>query len=263
MLILREVLRWQAAEVAELLDTTRRVGQQRAAAGPGHPRRAATLDAERPSRELDDGDERELLARYVDAFERYDIDRARGAAARGRHHLHAAVRLWLRGHDDMRGWYLGHGIGCKGSRLLPLEANGSPAFAQYKPATRRVGSCRGRSRCSRLRDGRIAHIHHFLDTRLFARFGQPAELAAQALEGGVQAGVAEQTGQRGRHPLHGDVRAQAPCLQHDPQDDVDEGQVGAAAGDVEHDERPVHRSSRRRGHAVARQTARPRATHRR
>ena len=119
--------------------------------------------------------ERELVARYVEAFERYDIE-----ALVGLLHDDASISMppfamWLRGTDDLRGWYLGYGIGCKGSRLLPLEVSGSPGFAQYKP------SPDGRLlpwsiQVLELRDGRVDHIHHFLDTRLFARFGVPPEL---------------------------------------------------------------------------------------
>ena len=71
VLILREVLRWQADEVAELLDTTVAVGQQRAAAGPGHARRGRRRSPTPPP--TVDAEQEALLARYVDAFERYDI----------------------------------------------------------------------------------------------------------------------------------------------------------------------------------------------
>ena len=88
-LILCEVLRWQVAEVAELLDTTRGGRQQRPAAGPSHPPRPAGRGAHP---EALDGADAELLERYVDAFERYDIERTRRPVARGRRAVDAAVR---------------------------------------------------------------------------------------------------------------------------------------------------------------------------
>jgi RNA polymerase sigma-70 factor (ECF subfamily) len=83
--------------------------------------------------------------------------------------------MWLKGVDELRGWYLGYGIGCKGSRMVPVAANGMPAFAQY-----RVNPAGGYAAWSlqvlEISDGRIAHIHHFLDTKLFTRFGLPLTL---------------------------------------------------------------------------------------
>jgi RNA polymerase sigma-70 factor (ECF subfamily) len=71
---------------------------------------------------------------------------------------------------------LGQGIGCKGSRLLPTVANGSPAFGQYRP---RVGG--GHEAWAlqvlELRDGKIVALNSFLDTRaLFPLFGLPLTL---------------------------------------------------------------------------------------
>jgi RNA polymerase sigma-70 factor, ECF subfamily len=174
VLILREVLCWPAADVAELLDTTV------ASVNSALQRARATL-AERSvepgagTEELGDA-ERDLLTRYVQAFERYDIDTLVGLLHEDASISMPPFRMWLQGRDDLRGWYLGYGIGCKGSRLLPLDVNGSPAFAQYKPS----GSGGGREPWSiqvlEFRGGRVAHIHHFLDTRLFERFGLPARL---------------------------------------------------------------------------------------
>ncbi len=176
VLILREVLCWQASEVAELLDTSVasvNSALQRARATLG----ASNLtDVDRPVdlTDLDDGDQA-LLARYVAAFEAYDI-----AALVSLLHEDASISMppiptWLKGLDDLRDWYLGYGIGCKGSRLIPLTANGSPAFGQY-----RVSPHGGHEPWSiqviEITDGRISHIHHFLDTALFARFGLPARL---------------------------------------------------------------------------------------
>ena len=175
VLILREVLCWPAADVAELLDTTVasvNSALQRARATLG----SADTEAAGGSSQQLDAAGRELLARYVQAFERYDID----ALVELLHHDASIsmppIAMWLRGVDELRGWYLGYGIGCKGSRLLPIELNGSPGFAQYKPSPSGIGHEPWSLQVLELRAGRVAHVHHFLDTRLFERFGLPARL---------------------------------------------------------------------------------------
>jgi RNA polymerase sigma-70 factor, ECF subfamily len=174
VLILREVLCWSAADVAELLGTTV------ASVNSALQRARATL-AERNvepggrHEELDDA-ARDLLARYVRAFERYDIDTLVGLLHEDASFSMPPYAMWLRGPEDVRGWYLGYGIGCKGSRLLPLEVSGSPAFAQYKPSGpggRLEPWC---IQVLEIRDGRLGHIHHFVNGRLFERFGLPAHL---------------------------------------------------------------------------------------
>ena len=174
VLILREVLCWPAADVAELLGTT--VASVNSALQRARATLAAsdTEAAGGSSGELEPA-ERDLLTRYVQAFERYDIDQLVGLLHEDGSISMPPIVMWMRGREDLRGWYLGYGIGCKGSRLLPVELNGSPAFAQYKP--RDGGALLPWSlQVLELRDGRIAHVHHFLDTRLFERFGLPAQL---------------------------------------------------------------------------------------
>ena len=110
----------------------------------------------------------ELLDRYVVAFERYDVD----ALVRLLHDdatlSMPPYRLWLRGPDAVRTWMLGRGIKCRGSRLVPTWASGSPAFGQYRttgPWALIVLELRG---------DRIAGLNYFLDTEtLFPRFGLP------------------------------------------------------------------------------------------
>jgi RNA polymerase sigma-70 factor (ECF subfamily) len=80
--------------------------------------------------------------------------------------------LWLRGPEEIRAWFLGTGIGCRGSRLLPLTANGAPAFAQYRP-----GGVPWAVQVIDISDGRITGLNAFLDTdRLFPLFGLPGRL---------------------------------------------------------------------------------------
>jgi RNA polymerase sigma-70 factor (ECF subfamily) len=176
VLILREVLCWQASEVAELLDTT--VVSVNSALQRARTTMAATDRAARPSSPALDQTERDLLIRYVDAFERYDIDMLVSLL-----HEEASIsmppfEMWMQGREELRTWYLGYGIGCRGSRLVPTVANGSPAFGQYRL------SSDGRRRepwslqVLEFTGGEVTHIHHFLDTSLFARFGLPPHLDA-------------------------------------------------------------------------------------
>jgi RNA polymerase sigma-70 factor, ECF subfamily len=174
VLILREVLAWKAAEVAELLDTTV------ASVNSALQRARATLDAIDVSKTdpLDptDDHQRTLLRRYVDAFERYDMDALTSLLHEDASWSMPPYEMWLQTHDDVRAWCLGPGIGCLDSRLIPVEANGSPAFGQYKPGPE--GSLDPWSlQVLEIRDEAIAGISFFLDTeRLFPLFGLPPRL---------------------------------------------------------------------------------------
>jgi RNA polymerase sigma-70 factor (ECF subfamily) len=134
VLILCEVLRWKAAEVAELLETSV------ASVNSALQRARATLDASGLTATDEPGEDRaadqELLARYVQAFESYDMDALTSLIHEDATQSMPPYELWLRGRDEIFGWWLGRGIACKGSRVIPVasSANGSPAFAQYKPS---------------------------------------------------------------------------------------------------------------------------------
>ena len=176
VLILREVLRWKASEVAELLDTSV------ASVNSALQRARATLESVRiedaETLQPDDDDQRELLARYVDAFERYDMESLTSLLREDATWSMPPYEMWLQTHDDIVSWCLGPGVGCRGSRLIAVEANGMPAFGQYKP-----GADGGLEPWSlqvlEIADGRIVGISFFLDTeRLFPMFGLPPSLDA-------------------------------------------------------------------------------------
>ena len=174
VLILHEVLRWKASEVAQLLETSV------ASVNSALQRARATLaaaDVEALS-EPDDEDQRALLERYVDAFERYDMDSLTSLLQQDATWNMPPYELWLQTHDDIRRWCLGPGIGCRDSRLIPTTANGSPAFGQYKPALD-GGHEPWALQVLEISGGRIAGITFFLDTAsLFPLFGLPARLEA-------------------------------------------------------------------------------------
>ena len=173
VLILCEVLKWHATEVAELLETSV------ASVNSALQRARATLSASDLSPaagELDESD-RALLARYVEAFERYDIEALTSLIREDAIQSMPPFDLWLAGRDDIFTWWLGPGIGCKGSRVVPTRsANGSPAFGQYKPRAE-GGYEPWALQVVELSAGKIAELTFFLDTAtLFPLFGLPLEL---------------------------------------------------------------------------------------
>jgi RNA polymerase sigma-70 factor, ECF subfamily len=176
VLILREVLRWKATEVAELLDTSV------AAVNSSLQRARATIEASELSatdgpEPMDDA-QRALLERYVDAFERYDIESLTALLHEDATQSMPPFDLWLRGRDDIFRWWLGPGIGCSGSRMIPtVAANGSPAFGQYKPNEAGTGHEPWALQVVEISNGRIVELTFFLDTaRLFPLFGLPLTL---------------------------------------------------------------------------------------
>ena len=175
VLILREVLRWKASEVAELLETSVpsvNSALQRARATLA----SADLETGEARRPMDE-EQRALLARYVDAFERYDMDSLTSLLREDASWSMPPYELWLQTHDDVRRWCLGPGIGCRGSRLVPVEANGMPAYGQYKPSDREGILEPWSLQVVEVSGDRIAGITFFLDTqRLFPMFSLPPQL---------------------------------------------------------------------------------------
>jgi RNA polymerase sigma-70 factor, ECF subfamily len=173
VLILREVLAWQASEVAELLDTSV------ASVNSALQRARATLsehESLETSRMSSLGEpERELLSRYVAAFEAYDIDALVKLLHDDAGFSMPPFEMWIHGVVDIHSFYLGHGIGCKDSRLIPVVANDMPAYGAYKldsDGVRRPWAIQ----VLEITDGRVSHLHHFIGPKLFERFGLPPEL---------------------------------------------------------------------------------------
>jgi len=177
VLILREVLRWKATEVAELLDTTV-VSVNSALQRARTTLSESDLTSSDPM-QPDDEEQRKLLARYVDAFERYDLDSLTSLLHEDATLSMPPYALWLRGHIDIRAWMVGEGIGCRGSRLIPTQANGSPAFGQYRPSESGDGHDPWALQVIEVSGGRVVGINSFLDTAsLFPLFGLPSHLEA-------------------------------------------------------------------------------------
>jgi RNA polymerase sigma-70 factor (ECF subfamily) len=174
VLILREVLQWRAAEVAQLLDTSV------ASVNSALQRARATLAEVRPPAGGPGLDPAEavLLGRYLDAFERYDMDALVTVLAEDATLSMPPYDMWLTGHHHIRAWMTGPGHGCAGSRLVPVAANGGAGFAQYRP---HGGSDGGHGAWAlqviETSGGRITGITSFLDVEhLFPLFGLPLRL---------------------------------------------------------------------------------------
>jgi RNA polymerase sigma-70 factor (ECF subfamily) len=173
-LILCEVLRWPAAEVADLLDTSV------ASVNSALQRARATLATVQQGAPLDptaDPAQAALLARYVDAFERYDMT---AMAALLRDDVILSMPpwdVWLRGPSDVIGWFTGQGIVCEHGRLLPLQVNGTAGFGNYhfvRPGLWEPWAIQ----VIEVADGRIVGHHNFLSPDRFAEFGLPPRLEA-------------------------------------------------------------------------------------
>jgi RNA polymerase sigma-70 factor, ECF subfamily len=180
VLVLCEVLKWQASEVAELLGTSV------AAVNSALQRARTTLSGlgsgsggvVGASSAPQDAKQQELLARYVDAFERYDIEALVCLLREDAIQSMPPYAMWFQGPKDIAAFMLGPGIGCRGSVLLPTAASGCPAFGHYK-----VDPAGGHSPWAlmllELSGDRVAGIHSFLEPeRLFPIFGLPAHLPA-------------------------------------------------------------------------------------
>ncbi|WP_129841725.1 sigma-70 family RNA polymerase sigma factor [Streptomyces sp. RFCAC02] len=186
VLLLREVLGWRAAEVAELLGTT--VASVNSALQRARATLAGTGLTETGQDGADDGgaltaEQKGLLARYLDAFERYDLDSLTALLREDATLSMPPYDLWFRGPEDIRGWMAGPGIACAGSRLIPTRANGLPAFGHYR-ADPAGGHTAWALQVIEVSGDRITGINSFLDTaRLFPLFDLPHHLPPGRTDG--------------------------------------------------------------------------------
>jgi RNA polymerase sigma-70 factor (ECF subfamily) len=181
VLILRDVLAWRAAEVADLLDTTS------AAVNSALQRARAQLSLVAPAEdgltEPTDPDQRALLDRYAAAFENADIAALTGLLTDDAIWEMPPIPTWYAGRETV-GRFLATRIGTAGDyRMVPVSVNGQPAFGSYardhdggyRPHALQVLSVTGRG---------VARIVAFLDADLFAPCGLPPALNAGGSTGG-------------------------------------------------------------------------------
>jgi RNA polymerase sigma-70 factor, ECF subfamily len=169
VLILCEVLGWQAAEAAELLDSSV------ASVNSALQRARATLATARTDEPLDaalDPEHRALLDRYVAAFERYDIDELVSLLRDDVVLSMPPFDMWLQGAQDIGHWFGNQGIGCRGGRLVPVWVNGTAGFGNYRLTSPGRWDPFG-LQVIEVAGGRIVGHHNFLYPELFVRVGLP------------------------------------------------------------------------------------------
>lgn len=172
VLLLTQVLNWSAAEAAEALEMTV------ASVNSALQRARATMDARNPAvvpRALSD-EQTKLLTRYVEAFERYDVDALLKLLHEDATLSMPPYEMWLQGHESIAKWLTTFGIGCKGSVLVPVQASGGmPAFAQYRSG----GDVPWAIIMLDMNETQITGITSYLDVEtLFPRFGLPMKMVA-------------------------------------------------------------------------------------
>jgi RNA polymerase sigma-70 factor (ECF subfamily) len=173
VLILCEVLKWKASEAAELLDTSV------ASVNSALQRARATLDAaeldEDEITSVTEEEQQDLLTRYVDAFQRYDVAHLVTLLHDDATFQMPPFELWLRGPDQVAQWMLGPGIECRSAKLRTTSANGCPAVGIYKPDADGVYRPFNLAVLG-IANGKIVAIDNFLYPELFPEVGLPAEL---------------------------------------------------------------------------------------
>jgi RNA polymerase sigma-70 factor (ECF subfamily) len=174
VLILREVLRWKAQEVAELLETS--VVSVNSALQRARATLAERNVAESTATTRIDADQQELLARYVDAFERFDVDALVAILHEDAVFSMPPYPLWMQGADEYARFMLGPGSGCRGSKFVPVEVNGVPGFAQWKPSETGSGYDAWAIHVLQISGDRIAGVDFFVESALFPLFGLPVHL---------------------------------------------------------------------------------------
>jgi RNA polymerase sigma-70 factor (ECF subfamily) len=173
VLLLRDVLRWKADEVAGLLETS--VAAVNSALQRARATLAVQQAAEEPAPPTVAEDQVDLLDRYLDAFARYDIEALVALLHEDAVMDMPPYAMWLRSSRDIAAWFVGPGAGCRGSHVLSLELNGNPAFAQWR-ASGPGGSFEPWAiHALEMSGGRITRMTAFLDTRLFELFGLPRD----------------------------------------------------------------------------------------
>ncbi len=173
VLILRDVLRWQASEVAELLESSV------ASANSALQRARETLAEHRTEASRAQpvtAEQKDLLRRYMDAFERYDVTQLVSMLHDEAIMSMPPYALWLCGPAEIGKWFLGQGCGCRGSKVLATSANGGAAFASYRPDPD-GGYFPWSLHVVEMSGDRIIGDHNFLGAGIFAEFGLPAHLS--------------------------------------------------------------------------------------
>jgi RNA polymerase sigma-70 factor (ECF subfamily) len=168
-LILCEVLRLPAAEAATVLDSS--VASVNSALQRARSAMADLPEHQRPCRV--EPENAELLARYVDAFQRYDMQAMIGLLREDALQTMPPFEMWIQGASAITTWMVQPGpSGCANSILVPVRANGVRAWGQYRPDPEHGGFAPWALQVHEVEGGKISRMTFFLDTeRLFPLFG--------------------------------------------------------------------------------------------
>jgi RNA polymerase sigma-70 factor (ECF subfamily) len=178
VLLLRDVLGWSAAEAAHLLDTS--VASITSALQRARATMETNYDSSGRSASHPDEQQRELLDRYVTAWETADLDSFVALLKEDAIFSMPPYREWLLGRDAIGGLFTfacGRYGGRGAFRLVRTAANGQPAFAMYTRNSATGDFVAHSIQVLSMQDGRIALVTNFMNPQLFEFFGLPARLA--------------------------------------------------------------------------------------
>lgn len=175
VLILKDVFEWPSKQIAETL------GMSPAAANSALQRARDTMARAKLRSEefslMEVEPDRELLSRYVDAFERFDIDALVALFHEEGHMSMPPFPMWVHGKENLFKFFSLTRWHCEGSRFLPTTVNGGfPAIAQYMPSSDKTCLVPWGIHVIVMKDQKIFHIQNFINTKLFLRFGLPEQL---------------------------------------------------------------------------------------
>ena len=173
-LILCEGLKLPAVEAATVLDSS--VASVNSALQRARTALAGLPEHQRPDEV--EPENAELLAKYVDAFQRYDMKALLTLLREDALQTMPPFELWIQGADNITAWMQQPGPStCAGSMLVPVRANGVLAWGQYKPDPEQGGFVAWALQVHQVAGGKISRMTYFLDCeRLFPLFGLPERI---------------------------------------------------------------------------------------
>lgn len=175
VLILKDVFEWSSKKIADTL------GMSPAAVNSALQRARETMGrAKLRSDELSKTDtepDRELLLRYVDAFEKFDINALVALFHEEGCMSMPPFEMWVRGKEDLLKFFTLTRWHCEGSRFLPITVNGGyPAYAQYVPSDKESIMVPWGIHVIVTRNKKVLHVQNFINPKLFTRFGLPEQI---------------------------------------------------------------------------------------
>ena len=175
VLVLKDVFEWSSKEIADALDMSVAAVNSALQRARGAMEQAR-LCSSAFSAEASEPD-RELLSRYMEAFERFDIDALVSLFHEEGSMSMPPFTMWVQGRDHLARFFALTRWHCEGSRFIPITVNGGyPALAQYVPDRESSSLVPWGIHVLEAKDGQILHIQNFINRKLFSRFGLPDPL---------------------------------------------------------------------------------------